>query len=124
MDRHPSPKQKRTNAGLSGLSSQGVERIFMDLLNLEYSVRMDGWVGTRRSNWSRLVDELRRTIGGKGGAEFQYREASEKIDVVGTVGSGFSVMEHAARRKRGMEKAHDHDHAAPKAKHAQPASAG
>ena len=79
----------------------------MDLLNLEYSVRMDGWVGTRRSNWSRLVDELRRTIGGKGGAEFRsrVREASDRIDVVGTVGSGFSVMEHAVRRKR-AERAH------------------
>ena len=33
------------------------------LLNLEYAVKCDAFVGTLASNWCRLVDELRTTVG-------------------------------------------------------------
>jgi hypothetical protein len=33
------------------------------LLNLEYSVQCDAFVGTLPSNWCRLTDELRATVG-------------------------------------------------------------
>jgi hypothetical protein len=33
------------------------------LLNLEYSAQCDAFVGTLASNWCRLTDELRATVG-------------------------------------------------------------
>ena len=33
------------------------------LLNLEYAIKCDAYVGTLASNWCRLVDELRATVG-------------------------------------------------------------
>ena len=43
------------------------------LLNLEYAVKCDAFVGTLASNWCRLVDELRTTVGkrddSRGGVE-------------------------------------------------------
>ena len=33
------------------------------LLNLEYSLKCDAFIGTLASNWCRLVDEMRCTVG-------------------------------------------------------------
>ena len=33
------------------------------LLNLEFAIKCDAYVGTLASNWCRLVDELRATVG-------------------------------------------------------------
>jgi hypothetical protein len=33
------------------------------LLNLEYSLQCDAYVGTLASNWCRIVDEMRATVG-------------------------------------------------------------
>ena len=33
------------------------------LLNLEYSLKCDAFIGTLASNWCRLVDEMRATVG-------------------------------------------------------------
>ena len=33
------------------------------LLNLEYSLKCDAFIGTLESNWCRLVDEMRCTVG-------------------------------------------------------------
>eukprot|EP00607_Mallomonas_marina_P003583 CAMPEP_0182439738 /NCGR_PEP_ID=MMETSP1167-20130531/86616_1 /TAXON_ID=2988 /ORGANISM="Mallomonas Sp, Strain CCMP3275" /LENGTH=302 /DNA_ID=CAMNT_0024633499 /DNA_START=499 /DNA_END=1404 /DNA_ORIENTATION=- len=35
------------------------------ILNLDYAVRCDAWVCTLASNWCRVIDELRATVGGK-----------------------------------------------------------
>ena len=33
------------------------------LLNLEFAIKCDAYIGTLASNWCRLVDELRATVG-------------------------------------------------------------
>ena len=38
--------------------------------NLELSLEADAWVQTLSSNWCRMVDELRMTVGGKAHAVF------------------------------------------------------
>eukprot|EP00607_Mallomonas_marina_P001628 CAMPEP_0182432012 /NCGR_PEP_ID=MMETSP1167-20130531/53324_1 /TAXON_ID=2988 /ORGANISM="Mallomonas Sp, Strain CCMP3275" /LENGTH=421 /DNA_ID=CAMNT_0024619029 /DNA_START=196 /DNA_END=1461 /DNA_ORIENTATION=- len=35
------------------------------LLNMDYFLRCDAWIGTMRSNWCRTTDELRNTVAGK-----------------------------------------------------------
>jgi hypothetical protein len=44
------------------LNSSMSEYISM-LLNLEYSLQCDAYVGTLASNWCRIVDEMRATVG-------------------------------------------------------------
>ena len=46
------------------------------LLNLEYSLKCDAWVCTTMSNWCRVIDELRATVGGK--ANYQYADLSRE----------------------------------------------
>ena len=46
------------------------------ILNLKLSLQCDGWVGTLRSNWCRVVDEMRSTVGGK--AEGLYADLSRE----------------------------------------------
>ena len=73
----------RTNTGgKAALTAQGSQRVLMDLLNLELSLKMDGWIGTRRSNWSRLIDEMRRTVGRKPG---QFTGAAHYVVNDGTL---------------------------------------
>ncbi|CAK0811379.1 unnamed protein product [Prorocentrum cordatum] len=50
---------------------KGVEReVLESLLNLELALQADAWIGTLRSNWCRLIDELRMTIGAKAGSPY------------------------------------------------------
>ena len=46
------------------------------LLNLEYSLKCDAWVCTIMSNWCRVIDELRATVGGK--ANYHYADISKE----------------------------------------------
>ena len=51
----------------NGLDAPGhhPEEYLSMLLNLQLSTQCDAWVCTLASNWCRLMDELRVTIGGK-----------------------------------------------------------
>jgi len=46
------------------------------LLNLQFALKCDAWVCTLASNWCRLIDELRATVGGK--ANRYYADLSKE----------------------------------------------
>ena len=55
--------------------SIGVDNeVLNSLLNLQLALECDGWVGTITSNWGRLIEELRSTVGCK--AHMPYIDAA------------------------------------------------
>jgi len=65
IDRNKSP------ARLKGPRTTGLENEYLALiLNLQYALRCNAWVCTLASNFCRLIDELRATVGGQAYAPY------------------------------------------------------
>ena len=62
------PTRTRANVQYN-LTHDPLEYLSM-LWNLQQSVQCQGWVGTLASNWCRVVDELRASVGGKADCPF------------------------------------------------------
>ena len=77
------------------------------LLNLEYAIKCDAYVGTLASNWCRLVDELRATVGvcerERGSEEESERERESEMREKGRK-KEINKERGVQERSRGREK--------------------
>jgi len=55
--------EELTNANMGELQSQGAERVIKDLVTLKLHLQCSAAVATWGSNWNRLIEELRSTLG-------------------------------------------------------------
>ena len=56
------------------LQKLGANATLNALLDFKLALECDGWVGTLRSNWDRLIDEIRSTVG------FQAHRSFENLN--------------------------------------------
>jgi hypothetical protein len=60
------PAERLNSSPSANIAKFGAHEEFLrSLLNLMVALECDGFIGTRGSNWNRLIDELRSTWAGK-----------------------------------------------------------